>query len=86
MNVQNAQTWQSVQKEVLRRIHAREWKPGDLIPNEAELAKEFGCARPTVNRALRTLAEGGWPGTSKTAARATDTNWRFVKCASRQLT
>ena len=59
MNVQNAQTWQSVQKEVLRRIHAREWKPGDLIPNEAELAKEFGCARPTVNRALRTLADGG---------------------------
>ncbi len=59
MNVQNAQTWQSVQKEVLRRIHAREWKPGDLIPNEAELAKEFRCARPTVNRALRSLAEGG---------------------------
>ncbi len=59
MNVQTAQTWQSVQKEVLRRIHARDWKPGDLIPNETELAKEFGCARTTVNRALRSLAEGG---------------------------
>ncbi|MYA89206.1 MAG: UTRA domain-containing protein [Boseongicola sp. SB0662_bin_57] len=59
MNVQAAQTWQSVQEEVLRRIHAREWKPGDLIPNEAELAKDFGCARSTVNRALRSLAERG---------------------------
>ena len=51
--------WQSVQAEVLRRIHAREWKPGDLIPNEADLAQEFGCARTTVNRALRALADSG---------------------------
>lgn len=59
MNKPAFQNWQSVQSEVLRRIHARDWKPGDLIPTEAELAKEFGCARATVNRALRTLAESG---------------------------
>lgn len=53
------QTWRSVQEEVRRRIHAREWKPGDLIPNEADLASEFGCARTTVNRALRALADSG---------------------------
>lgn len=52
-------SWQSVQEEVLRRIHAREWPPGELIPNEADLAKEFGCARATVNRALRALADTG---------------------------
>jgi GntR family transcriptional regulator, histidine utilization repressor len=52
-------SWQTVQAEVLRRINAREWKPGDFIPNEAELAVEFGCARATVNRALRSLAESG---------------------------
>lgn len=51
--------WQAVQQEVLRRIHAREWAPGDLIPNEADLASEFGCARATVNRALRAVAEAG---------------------------
>lgn len=45
--------------EVLRRIHSRVWKPGALIPNEADLASEFGCARSTVNRALRTLADAG---------------------------
>ncbi len=51
--------WQAVQQEVLRRIHAREWAPGDLIPNEADLAADFGCARATVNRALRAVAEAG---------------------------
>jgi GntR family histidine utilization transcriptional repressor len=51
--------WRSVHGEVLRRIHAREWVPGDLIPNEVDLALEFGCARSTVNRALRSLAENG---------------------------
>jgi GntR family transcriptional regulator, histidine utilization repressor len=52
-------SWQSVQREVLRRIHAREWRPGAQIPNEADLATEFGCARATVNRALRNLADAG---------------------------
>ena len=60
MNSPTFRNWQSVQDEVLRRIHAREWPPGALIPNEADLAIEFGCARSTVNRALRSLAESGW--------------------------
>lgn len=51
--------WQTIRDEVLRRIHARDWPPGSLIPNEADLAQEFGCARATVNRALRALAEAG---------------------------
>lgn len=59
MNTHSFRNWQSVQTEVLRRIHAREWKPGDLIPNEVDLAIEFGCARTTVNRALRAVAESG---------------------------
>lgn len=59
MNAPTFRNWQSVQEEVLRRIHAREWPPGELIPNEADLAIEFGCARSTVNRALRSLADSG---------------------------
>lgn len=35
------------------------WKPGDLLPHEAILAAEFGCARSTVNRALQAIAEKG---------------------------
>ncbi|WP_071672677.1 GntR family transcriptional regulator [Nioella nitratireducens] len=59
MTIASPNTWQGVQDEVLRRIRERVWKPGDLIPNEADLAAEFGCARATVNRALRELAEQG---------------------------
>ena len=51
--------WQAVMAEVERRIYTREWKPGQSIPNEADLAIEFGCARVTVNRALQTLANNG---------------------------
>ena len=59
MSAPQFNTWRDVQREVLRRIHAREWRPGDAIPNEADLAEAFGCARTTVNRALRELAETG---------------------------
>lgn len=51
--------WESIRAEVLRRIRARDWPPGGLIPGEAALALEFGVARATVNRALRDLAEAG---------------------------
>jgi GntR family transcriptional regulator, histidine utilization repressor len=52
-------TYQDIQAEVRRRIQSRQWKPGDTIPNEVDLAREFNCARATINRALRELAETG---------------------------
>ncbi|MCX7287673.1 MAG: GntR family transcriptional regulator [Rhodobacterales bacterium] len=51
--------WEDVRAEVLRRIHARDWAPGALIPGEEALSVEFGVARATVNRALTALAEAG---------------------------
>jgi GntR family histidine utilization transcriptional repressor len=51
--------WEAIRAELLRRIRARDWPPGALIPGEEALAVEFGCARATVNRALRDLAEAG---------------------------
>ncbi len=59
MTVPSIRNWQAVRDEVRRRIAARVWSPGDFIPHEAELAREFGCARATVNRALRDLADEG---------------------------
>lgn len=59
MAVSNSHSWQSLEGEIRQRIQTREWQPGELIPNEMDLAKEFGCARATVNRALRYLAEQG---------------------------
>lgn len=53
------QTYRDIKDEVLRRIRAREWGPGELIPGETDLAAEFGCARATISRALRELAADG---------------------------
>lgn len=52
-------TWQSIRADVLARIRSGEWPPGSLIPTEQTLSVEMGCARATVNRALRELAESG---------------------------
>ena len=51
--------WRAVRDEALRRIGAREWAPGAVIPAETALAEEFGCARATVGRAMRELAASG---------------------------
>ncbi len=53
------QGWEAIRAEVLRRIGSRAWPPGALIPTEEDLSREFGCARATVNRALRELASAG---------------------------
>ncbi len=52
-------SWQSVEAEVMLRLRTRHWKPGELLPNEVELAAELGCARSTVNRALQAVADEG---------------------------
>ncbi|MDN5569603.1 MAG: GntR family transcriptional regulator [Paracoccus sp. (in: a-proteobacteria)] len=52
-------TWQAIRADVLGRIRSGEWPPGELIPTEQDLAIEMGCARATVNRALRELASSG---------------------------
>lgn len=59
MNNQKQVGFQDIQNEVLNRIQTRIWPQGSLLPTELELAAEFGCARATVNRALRELAEQG---------------------------
>lgn len=51
--------YQKIKREMLARIQAGEWKPGEVIPGEQALSESFGCARVTVNRALRELAEQG---------------------------
>lgn len=53
-------TWQSVRAEVMERLSSKVWRAGELIPGEVDLAEEFGCARATVNRALRDLADAGY--------------------------
>jgi GntR family histidine utilization transcriptional repressor len=52
-------SWQKIQTELIRRISERIWIPGELVPKEVELAEEFGCARATINRAMREMANSG---------------------------
>lgn len=51
--------FREVKENIRGRILAGDWAPGDLLPNEVDFAVEFQCARATVNRAVRELAEEG---------------------------
>ena len=46
-----------IKAHVLSQIQAGIWKEGDAIPSEQALAREFGVARMTANRALRELSD-----------------------------
>lgn len=59
MSTATGSSWQAVHAELGRRIREREWRPGELVPAETELARELGCARSTVNRAMRELVDSG---------------------------
>lgn len=52
-------SFRTIRDEMARRIAERRWLPGALIPGEEALAREFGAARATVNRALQELARAG---------------------------
>ena len=55
-----AVSFRDVKAEVLARMVRGDWPPGALLPGEEDLALQFACARTTVNRALRELAEEGY--------------------------
>lgn len=48
-----------IKVEIISRIRQGIWPLDTIIPREVELAAELGCARATVNRALRELADEG---------------------------
>ncbi|MEP2715152.1 UTRA domain-containing protein [Pseudophaeobacter sp.] len=52
-------TFRDVKADIMAKITSGEWSPGGLLPNEMDLAESYGCARATVNRAMRELADEG---------------------------
>ncbi|MEM9014307.1 MAG: UTRA domain-containing protein [Pseudomonadota bacterium] len=54
-----AHTHETIGQAIRKRITRGEWPPGSIIPREQDLSEEYGCARATVNRALRKLADDG---------------------------
>lgn len=46
--------------ELQRRIREGVYGPGDMLPSESQLVREFGVGRTTVVRALQMLQQEGW--------------------------
>lgn len=51
--------YQRLRDEMLAKIAAGEWLPGEAIPTEAELTRQYGVAVGTVRKALETLVAEG---------------------------
>ena len=45
-----------VRDQLIERIRSGVWKPGQLIPNEFEIAAEFGVSQGTARKAIEALA------------------------------
>lgn len=52
-------TYKEVKSDILAKIVSGDWGPGELVPNEMDLTVTYNCARATVNRAMRELADEG---------------------------
>ena len=44
---------------LMNAIQAGQWQPGQQLPNENQLAEDFGVSKITVRQALRELADLG---------------------------
>lgn len=51
--------YSQIKRMISARIQAGDWRPGDRIASEAELVRDMGVSRMTINRALRELTLEG---------------------------
>ena len=51
--------YHQVKTSILSRIETGQWRPGDRLPSEDELAERFKVSKITVRQALRELAQLG---------------------------
>ena len=49
--------YKQVEEQVTRLIVQQRWKPGEMLPNEFQLAEEFGVSQGTMRKALNTLTQ-----------------------------
>jgi GntR family transcriptional regulator len=54
-----ASKYSAVAADLIERIRAGDYEPGDLLPSEPELARHFDVSRHTIRSALRSLYERG---------------------------
>ncbi len=46
-------------RTIARRIAEAEWRPGDVLPSEVDLARNYGVAPGTMRKAIDALADDG---------------------------
>src|SRR5687768_15563515 len=54
-----APKYRQIHRALERDIHAGRWKPGERLPSEADLVRQFSASRITVGRAVRDLQLAG---------------------------
>ncbi|KIC20075.1 GntR family transcriptional regulator [Leisingera sp. ANG-Vp] len=52
-------SWVAIRDSIREMILNSTYGPGDKLPRDEEFAARFGCARSTVHRAMRDLAQSG---------------------------
>ncbi len=57
--IKNLRIFEQIASEVRRAILTGELNPGDKLPSETELARQFGVGRPAIREALRSLEIAG---------------------------
>ncbi len=55
----NKPLYQQVRERLLKRIQKGEWQPGEIIPNEFEIAAEYDVSQGTARKAIGDLADSG---------------------------
>lgn len=55
--IQARTLYEQVKGELIRRVVTKEWKPNELLKNEAELAREMQVSLGTVRKAFDSLTE-----------------------------
>ena len=56
-NLAKVPYYRQIREQVYRRILTGEYRPGDKLPSEEALAREFGVSRMTVTKALQELVD-----------------------------
>lgn len=59
MNDKVRHSWIDIRDRIHARILDRTYRPGDKLPRDEDIASELGCARSTVQRAMRDLSDAG---------------------------